>query len=692
MLAWDTETALIRPGCLAPELACLTFSDGERSEIVHWRDAEPYARWLLEHETATANGPFDCAVLWAQFPSLRDLIFDAINSGRIHDIITRQKLIDIGEGCYRRVFRWIGTKLSKLHYSLSDLHARYFGAHMEKDEWRLKYGSLREHPLAMWHPGARQYAMLDAQETARVYAMQELQIPGMKRHPREYLHNETAQVQANWALHLMSCWGFATDDKQAEKVIRRIDAEQPVLAARMVSAGLIDAKGKRKTKIAKQMLYEAVGKTGELTPTGFKKVVKGELTREEALATGYIKVDKDWCKASGRDALVAYGEYSDNQLLRSKLQHYRTGPYPLQTSYEGLLETGRTSSSKSKLIANSGPVQNMARKPGMRECFVAREGTALVASDYGMAELVSLAQVCYALFGYSRLRDALNEGKDPHIMFAGRLMKLEYDALYREYKRLSRIDPADATEDEAARLKYITHYRQLAKSFNFGASGGLGVEKFVSFARKIYGVTISEDEAAAYKEEWFQQWPEIKQYFQHINNIINQGQKRKRSARRDPNAPRVTGDVQQYRSRRWRGACRFTVACNTLFQGLTADAAKAALVEVTRLCYTVESSVLYGCRPVAFIHDEIIMEAPLYKLHEVAKELERVMVAVYQTFTPDVRVTADAHAMLRWSKSAKEVHDDEGKLIPWSDGDEELGAENKEESLEEKEDAWPMAA
>lgn len=692
MLAWDTETALIRPARLAPELACLTFSDGDRSEIVHWRDAEPYARWLLQQETATANGPFDLAVLWAQFPNLRDLIFEAIWGGRIHDVITRQKLIDIGEGCYRRVFRWIGEKLAKLHYSLSDLHARYFGSFLEKDEWRLKYGELRQHPLVLWHPGARQYAMMDAQTTARVYDMQQVQIQGMKRHPAEYLHNENAQVRANWALHLMSCWGFATDDKQAEKVIARIDAEQPKLAARMVSAGLIDSKGKRKTKIAKQMLFETVGKAGELTPTGFKKVAKGEMSREEALAAGYIKVDKDWCKASGRDALVAYGEYSDNQLLRSKLQHYRTGPYPLQTSYEGLLETGRCSSSKSKLLPNSGPVQNMARKPGMRECFVSREGTALVASDYGMAELVSLAQVCFALFGYSKLRDALNEGKDPHIMFAARLMNVEYSFLFHEYKRLSKIAPAVATEAETRALEQITHYRQLAKAFNFGASGGLGIEKFISFARKIYKVTITEEQAAIYKEAWFQQWPEIKQYFLHINNIINQGKPRKRHARRDPNAPRITGDVQQYRTLRWRGGCRFTVACNTLFQGLTADAAKAALAEVTRLCYTDPSSTLYGCRPVAFIHDEIILEAPLYKLHEVAKELERVMVAVYQTFTPDVRVTADAHAMFRWSKDAKEVHDNEGKLIPWSDGDEDLATDEDKEERPEEEESWPVAA
>ncbi len=690
MLAWDTETALIRPARLAPELACLTFSDGERSEIVHWRDAEPYAKWLLERETATANGPYDCAVLWAQFPNLRDLIWDAIMSGRLHDVITRQKLIDIGEGCYRRVFRHVGPKLTKLNYSLSDLNARYFGAYLEKDEWRLKYGELREHPLLLWHPGARQYAMLDAQTTARVYDTQESQREGMKRHPREYLHNEKAQVQANWALHLMSCWGFSTDDAMVEKTIARIDAEQPELARQMAVHGLINSKGKRKTKRAKQMLYDSLGNAAELTTTGFKKVMAGELTREEALKAGYIKVDKDWCKASGRKVLVAYGEYSNNQLLRSKLQNFRTGPYPLQTSYEGLLETGRTSSSENRLLPNSAAVQNLSRKVGMRECLVSRPGTALLACDFGMAELVSLAQVCYALFGYSKLRDALNEGKDPHMMFAASLMKLDYDYISKERKRITRLEDK-ASAEEKAFLESIESFRQLAKAFNFGAPGGLGAEKFVSYARKTFNVVKTEDEIKVLKEAWFQQWPEIRQYFQHINNLINQGQPKKRK-KVDKNLPFIksVGDIQQYGSRRWRGGCRFTVACNTLFQGLTADAAKAALVEVSRLCYTDENSILFGCRPVAFIHDEIIMEAPLYKLHACAKELERIMVAVYQSHTPDVRITADAHAMWRWSKKAKEVHDDEGKLIPWDDGEGEEPEEKVDDT--DDDDGWPMAA
>jgi hypothetical protein len=90
--------------------------------------------WLLEQETATANGPYDLAVAWAQFPDLRDLVWDAVEKGRVHDVQTRQKLIDIGEGCYMRYYTKLPgeEKGTLLRYNLSDVHARYFGTRMEK--------------------------------------------------------------------------------------------------------------------------------------------------------------------------------------------------------------------------------------------------------------------------------------------------------------------------------------------------------------------------------------------------------------------------------------------------------------------------------------------------------------------------------------------------------------------------------
>ena len=128
--------------------------------------------------------------------------------------------------------------------------------------------------------------------------------------------------------------------------------------------------------------------------------------------------------------------------------------------------------------------------------------------------------------------------------------------------------------------------------------------------------------------------------------------------------------VEQLYSGRLRGACEYTQAANTYFQGLGSDASKSALWEVTKRCFGApgtEGLALFGCRPVAFVHDEIIVEAPEEYAHEAAEEIERVMVAAQEELTPDVPAAASPAIMRAWSKKADAVRDASGRLIPWED-------------------------
>ena len=417
-------------------------------------------------------------------------------------------------------------------------------------------------------------------------------------------------------------------------------------------------------------MYRAVGDAGELTKTGYERVKRGELTKEQALQAGYIKIDEEWCEVSKDPNLITYYHFRQNQQLRAKLTHIQTAAMysiPIQSSFEVLMETGRTSSRENKLLPNSMALQNPPRKPlldfskldkngnptplldatgrplgGMRECFVARDLCTLISCDFGQAELVSLAQITYSAFGYSKMRDLLNAKMDIHVDFGKEVlakqrgMHLSYDEAWRLYK----------AKDSA-----LIEYRQLGKSADFGFPGGLGWASFQSYARKAWGVTLTGEEAKALKMYWLRHFPEMREYFKWISGLVEQGNGKT--------------DIQQYMSGRWRGKCFYTQAANSLFQGLTADAAKAAFFEVSRLCYTVKSSDLYGCRPLLFLHDEVITEAPREQAAEAAIEMEKTMIAVYSQYTPDVRITADAHLMDRWSKDAEAVHDERGKLIPW---------------------------
>ena len=67
----------------------------------------------------------------------------------------------------------------------------------------------------------------------------------------------------------------------------------------------------------------------------------------------------------------------------------------------------------------------------------------------------------------------------------------------------------------------------------------------------------------------------------------------------------------------------------------------------------------------AFIHDEIILEAPEGLAAAAAERLAEVMVEQMRKFLPDIPVKADAHLMRRWYKSAEPVRNAAGVLIPW---------------------------
>ena len=87
---------------------------------------------------------------------------------------------------------------------------------------------------------------------------------------------------------------------------------------------------------------------------------------------------------------------------------------------------------------------------------------------------------------------------------------------------------------------------------------------------------------------------------------------------------------------------------------------------VTEECYTQEDSPLFGCRPVAFIHDEIILEAPLERVPWAGRRLAEVMVKAGEKWCPDVPLTAEAAAATFWSKDVVPVYDDFKLLTLWT--------------------------
>ena len=106
-------------------------------------------------------------------------------------------------------------------------------------------------------------------------------------------------------------------------------------------------------------------------------------------------------------------------------------------------------------------------------------------------------------------------------------------------------------------------------------------------------------------------------------------------------------------------------ACNSQFQGLAATCSKAALYQVVKESYVGKSVLNGNCRPVVFLHDEILSEVREEVASECAEEIARIMVSAMRKYTPDVAVKAEPALCRRWMKEMSPVRSKSGKLLPW---------------------------
>jgi len=602
--AIDTETHLIKQGKLAPRLVCVSYCDGNASGLLHRKELGKKFHGLLAlkaHTIVGHNVAYDMAVLAQNDPSLLPAIFEAYNEGRIRDTGIREQLVDIANGCFRGSYRDDNARAHKREYSLASIAKRRLKIKLEKDDWRLRYSELTHTPISDWPEGAKEYARKDAQVTFEIYEQQTKFSADLK--------NETAQTRAAFALHLMSCWGVITDNEAVSQLETTLEETMTEKKEELKRLNLIRPNGTKDMSKLRDLVIDCLKGAAPLT----KKM--------------QIRTDEQTLKRCDHPTLIAYLEFKRAEKLKSTwLKHLKKGLRgPVQASYNTLVETGRTS-------CRNPNMQNPHRAPGLRECFIPRKGYVYAACDYAALEMCTLAQVCLWLFESSALAKAINKGIDPHTLLASQILGVSYDAGLGLLKAGGQFRKT----------------RQVAKAANFGYPGGMSHHTFRQFAGN-FGIKLGDMEAKELRDSWFDTWPEMRKYFDHISSITKGSQPL----------------LKQFVSNRYRGGVRFTSACNSYFQGLAADGAKAALYHVALSCYTNTHSPLFGSRPVMFIHDEIIAEVPERDAGAAADELSRVMKEVMQVYTPDVKIGTSVALMRRWYKDAEESRNENGELIIW---------------------------
>lgn len=643
-LTFDLETHLIEPGNIIPKpvAGAIMAFDGNRR---HPPMAATMDQISVELKAAVQRGwlivghrvVFDLTCAWRHDPSLGPVIYEALDRGLVSCTMIREKLIKCAEG--RLDFDPYFFK-KEPGFSLADLAAEYLGLNIYEEKknpfsWRLRFKELDGVPFDQWPPEAMSYMLQDVQVTDDVWLKQtplRATRDGIVFTKDGRVINEIEQVRAHLALTLITAWGLITDGKAVDELEFNLQTEIAKHIEELKQAGLVSGKGAKVMKIIRERVERAFADM-QLDPP--------RTAPSSRAPEGQVKTDADTLRETRDPLLASLEEHNSlskllDTFVRPVLRQGTNGT--IHPNYDVLKATGRTSSyGTGRGVDKQGcNIQQLPRKGGVRECFVPRPGYLFIDCDYSTIELAALAQVNYSWFGYSAMREYLIKGFDLHLVMAAGLLGIDYDTAKQAY------DSGD---------EHLIDMRQMAKVPNFGFPGGMGPEKLCLFAKQSYDMVIDLSTAQTLRAVWLQTFPEMNNYFDYFARATNN--------------PSGEFSLIQPGSGRVRGGCHYTSGANSCFQGLAADGAKDALYELSRECYIVKDSPLFGSRVVAFIHDQTLAETPEEGASQAADRLSQIMVGSMKKYIPDVPVVAEPVLTRRWYKGAKPVRDARGVLQVW---------------------------
>jgi DNA polymerase-1 len=669
IIAFDTETFPIDAAARFPRIVCLTFaSSGNKAQII--TDAEPerikatVLAWLKDDTTILVghNVGFDLHCLRNTFPELESAIWAALEAGRITDTRIREKLLNLSTTGRMDEILLPDGSTKRLKYSLGDLIQHWLGENREEDKhgeesWRRNYHLLSGLPADRYPEDAARYALQDASDTLALYFNQEERVQ-----KNGSLNTQFFQTCADWALKYLTDRGFKIDQAGVQDLLEELKKEiAPEKLDLLVETGIL------RPAIPARPYKNNPSKYTQAKPPSINRKRLLEIVEQVAGENGISLRYTDKGKISADSEMIkelaefspVLKQYQDRQkvyrLISTELP--KLDAPEVFPEYDVLKETGRTSSFGGKLYPSTN-IQQV--DPRARHLFLPRENMVLCSIDYNAIELVSLAQTLKELFGHSTLAELLQSGKDPHAYLGAHLAvnidpefgeaygNLDSDQLYEFFVSLKH------SEQEEER-QFYAHWRKFAKPVGLGYPGGLGAATMVDFAKLTYDIKLDEDTARYMKELWLNTFPEMVEYFQYINLLSN-----------NEDEFSYTTPMGMLRV----GASYCAAANGVGLQSRTAEGAKIALFKVLQACYDpTQNSILYGqAFPLAFIHDEIILEikeGPL--MSDVADEAARIWREGMKLLMTQIPVKAEPALMRHWNKKAETIRTSTGELQIWEE-------------------------
>ena len=691
-IALDTETTLMTEPDKIPQLVMLSISDGEQHYV-----AKPnqLAELLLKHlpngcHIICHNISFDFWVMDQYLhrenqAAARSWLWSAVDQHRVHDTMLLAGLVTLAQNDDDRL------------PSLADAAQQWLGIQLAKDDYRLRYAETIGKRWQDIEPGFCEYAAADAITTWLLYSkLTRTAADICQKHdlPRNYgFLTEAIQVKAAIGLQRISYNGLTVDLRRLTEL--RMQTEQDIQAA-VVTLRDIDANIWHRYKKTGQLKTDADTGLPRLNQTTLQQHLL-QVATEHGLDIPKTATDKPslsvntcWTQYRHLHPVVAaycgYTELTKQRTFYDNLNQPRIHP-----RYRTMVRSGRTA-------CYSPNIQQLPRSSPVREAITARPGSLFFIIDYNSLELRTLATVCHQQIGFSKLRDVLIAGIDPHsyaaAMFAG------------------------CSLDEFNQRPDKKQLRQQAKVFNFGLPAGFGPAALVDHAKFAYGVELTLPDAEKFVHQLTQEvypelglylsedtlgilaaklktdpvqlrtvWPQdyhlamlrkilagtpnkadgtpyqqyqVDRIWQQLLSVCNEPEMLVHIQQRNtaPDSPlrKLLWSVVSTTTGRVRGGVRFTAAKNAPFQGLAADGCKQALWELTKA----------GYRVVAFIHDEFIIELKrLDDIERAAADIPRICTEAMQPFVPGIPVPCEYALAERWYKQAESVFNDAGQLQVW---------------------------
>ena len=259
----------------------------------------------------------------------------------------------------------------------------------------------------------------------------------------------------------------------------------------------------------------------------------------------------------------------------------------IHTSYhQAGTATGRLSSSDPNL--QNIPIRT-AEGRRVRQAFIAKPGSVLVAADYSQVELRIMAH----LSEDPSLLAAFNAGQDIHRATAAEVFGVETDAV-------------------------TTEQRRSAKAINFGLIYGMSA---FGLARQL---GINRKQAAEYIELYFARYPGVQNYMNNIRYTAAENGYVETFFGRRLYLPEINS-----RNGMRRQASERT-AINAPMQGTAADIIKRAMISVDSW---LQNSDLES-RMIMQVHDELVLEVPESELEAVKQGLMEHMESAAELLVP----------------------------------------------------------